>query len=237
MIRVFSETQFLWGERGRNLREGYMDQNMDSLKQNTTLLFLGRRELKKAEQVKGSKMFACRFPYGSGAKGQGEPRWMEEESTLAFLVPLMCFFKDCTSNCTLTIPSYLAISRPQLLAFNLSTNLLLLYYWERETWMWETQIDCLLYVPPPGINPATQICVLTQDQTHNLQCTRWCSNQLNHLSMALQIHFYHLLLKSHSIEVFSSGRPQKDANFSLYSSEPLSTQFLPKLMQNLLILS
>ena len=32
----------------------------------------------------------------------------------------------------------------------------------------ETSIDCLLYMPPLGIEPATQVCVLSRNQTHHL---------------------------------------------------------------------
>lgn len=73
MIRVFSK-EFLWEKIERNLREECMDQKMDSLKQNTIPIFLGRKKLKRAEQVTGGKTFTCRFSYGSGAKGQDEPR-------------------------------------------------------------------------------------------------------------------------------------------------------------------
>ena len=37
-----------------------------------------------------------------------------------------------------------------------------------------------LYVPQPGIEPATWVCALTRNRTHNPQCTGMYSNQLSH---------------------------------------------------------
>lgn len=59
---------------------------MESLKQNTGPMLLGRREFQREEQVIGSKIFACRFSCGSGAKGECEPRQMENESESTFPV-------------------------------------------------------------------------------------------------------------------------------------------------------
>lgn len=98
---VLSEIESsFWEEIGRNRRETGMDQSMENLKQNTSPMFPGSRELQRAEQVTGSKPFACRFSCDSGTIGEDEPRWMENESKSAFLVPLMCLFKDCSSDLT-----------------------------------------------------------------------------------------------------------------------------------------
>ena len=48
----------------------------------------------------------------------------------------------------------------------------------------KTSIGCFPYAPQLGIQPATQVCALTQNQTHNLWCTERCSNQLSHPARA-----------------------------------------------------
>ena len=41
----------------------------------------------------------------------------------------------------------------------------------------ETLIVCLLYVPQPGIEPATQLYALTSNQIHNLWCTGYSNRK------------------------------------------------------------
>lgn len=84
----------------RKYEEGGMGRKMGNVKQNTSPLFLGSRELQRAEQVTGTKHLGCRFSCGSGTMGEDEPRRMENEIKSASLVALMCLFKDCSSDLT-----------------------------------------------------------------------------------------------------------------------------------------
>ena len=111
--------------------EAGMGRKKGNVKQNMSPLFLGSRELQRAEEVTGTKHLGCRLSCGSGTMGEGEPRWLENEIKSAFPAALMCLSKDYSSDLTFghtiewAIPKSPLCKRHSFFYFNISTNPLL----------------------------------------------------------------------------------------------------------------
>ena len=54
--------------------EAGMGRKKGNVKENMSPLFLGSRELQRAEELTGTKHLGCRLSCGSGTMGEGEPR-------------------------------------------------------------------------------------------------------------------------------------------------------------------
>ena len=90
----------------------------------------------------------------------------------------------------------------------------------------ETSIGCLLYEPWPGIEPATQVCALTGNETHHLWLYRVTLQPTEPPSQNGSIRFYVVFL-SHSSYSFLRGhyKPRGFCFFKLnnwQSSSPKS---------------